>query len=149
MRRHDDATARALLTDLVRRFPADPLADAALLELARAAYNHHDEPAARAYLDELLARGGDGQLREPARYLRCRLDLESGRDAAAVRCLSALRHDHLSSPHDAEALALLASLLQARNDCKAAVSHLEEYLRLYPRGAFAVDARARLRRCAP
>jgi hypothetical protein len=141
----DRATARTRLAEVVRRHPSDPLADAALYELASLT----PEPrAAGAYLDELLARGVDPTLREPAHFRRCRLHLANDKRAAAV-CLGAFRRAFPSSPHDAEALALLADLGDPGDrGCKTVLPLVEEYLRLYPAGPFSDEARQRKERCA-
>jgi TolA-binding protein/ferric-dicitrate binding protein FerR (iron transport regulator) len=143
----DPTRAHALLAEVVSRFPEDALANSALYELGRDAHAAHDDEHARAFLDELLASGGDSSLREPARYLRCRIELDAKHDAAAMRCLQAFRRDYPSSPHDAEALALLAVLAQTAGDCALARPLLDEYLRSYPTGPFAADARTRRARC--
>ncbi len=148
MRTGDDAAARARLDEVVRRFPRDSLANAALYEMARLAIRDHDLRTARARLDQLLGRGGD-TFAEPARYLRCRIDVDSGQSPAAVACLRRFRQDFVSSPHDAEALAVLAGLLQAQSGCVAALPLLDEYLKRYATGAFAVEAATRRRTCAP
>jgi predicted Zn-dependent protease len=146
MRAGDRPTACALLTELVRRFPTHALADSALYELARLAAAEQPERA-HAYLDQLLARGIDPTLLEPARFLRCRLELDAGREAPAARCLDAFRRDFPSSSHDAEALAQLIGLAQARFDCRTTQSRIDEYLRRYPAGPFAREARERRARC--
>jgi len=148
MHADDEATAQARLTDVVRRFPSDPLADSALYELARLAVKQKARARARGYLDELLARGGDPAMREPARFLRCRLDVDAG-SANAGSCLAAFRRDFVSSPHDAEALALLIGLTEVAGGCAKAGPLLEDYLRLYPAGPFAGEAALRLQRCRP
>jgi TolA-binding protein len=142
MRSGDPAAARAHLRDVARRFPDDPLADAALYELARAAPPRE----ARALLAQLRDR--DPALREPARFLRCRLDVDE-RLPGAADCLAAFRHEFAGSPHDAEALALEAGLREARGDCRRALPLLDEYLERYPRGPFAAQAAARRVRCRP
>lgn len=145
MRASDRAAVRRLLSEVIRRFPKDGLADAALCELARQEQAAGQLAQARTYLDRLLAHGGEKELREPARYLRCRLDLDAHRDTEALACLGAFRRDFPASPHDAEVLALLIGLYQVRDDCQRALPLLDEYTRRYPRGP--LDARARWTRC--
>jgi hypothetical protein len=147
MKDGDRDGARALLVEVVRRFPDDPLADAALYELARLARAGGDDAGAAAFLDELLARDRDPALREPARYLRCRIEVDAARADAAAACLAAFRRDFPRSPHDAEVLALLVGYAHARGDCAAAAPLAREYLRRHPGGPFADGARDRLARC--
>jgi TolA-binding protein len=144
MRAGDHPLARTRLQEVVRRFPDDPLADAALYELARIS----PPSQARAWLDQLLGRDRTPSLREPARFLRCRLDVDD-RVSGADRCLTRFRREFPDSPHDAEALALLAGMSEAKGDCRAALPLLEEYLRRYPNGPFAAQARGRIARCRP
>lgn len=145
MRAGDRAAVRTYLTEVIRRFPKDGLADAALYELARREQADGQPAQARVYLDTLLAHDGEKELREPARYLRCRLELDAHHDAEAISCLGAFRSDFPVSLHDAEVLALLIGLYQARSDCQRALPLLDEYSRRYPRGP--LDTEARRRRC--
>ena len=145
MRAGDRAAVRRHLTEVIRRFPRDGLADAALYELARREQADGQPAQARRYLEQLLGHDGEPELREPARYLRCRLELEVHHDAEALTCLGAFRRDFPSSPHDAEVLALLIGLYQVRDDCRRALPLLDEYTRRYPSGP--LDARARRTRC--
>lgn len=145
--RGERARARELLHALVARHPGDGLVDVALYELGRLAFDDGDLHAARRHLDEVLARRGDPVFLEPAAYLRCRLDVAAGADGAAVACLERFRQRHPLSPHDAAALALLAALQHGRGRCDLARPLLDQYLRRYPGGAFATEARTRLDRC--
>lgn len=145
MRTGDRAAVRSRLLEVLRRFPGDGLADAALYELARREQADGQPAQARMYLDRMLAQDGAKELREPARYLRCRLDVDAHRDAEALTCLGAFRRDFPASPHDAEVLALLIGLYQVRDDCQRALPLLDEYTRRYPGGP--LDARARRTRC--
>jgi hypothetical protein len=77
-------------------------------------------------------------LREPAAYLRCRLDVDAKLDAAP--CFRAFRRDFATSAHDAEVLAWLVGHASG-SDCAAARVLADEYLRRYPDGAFAGHAR--------
>ena len=145
MRTGDRAAVRTYLTEVIRRFPRDGLADAALYELARREQAEGQPAQARWYLDKLLSHDGEKELREPARYLRCRLELDAHHDAEAIKCLGAFRSDFPVSLHDAEVLALLIGLYQTRSDCPRALPLLDEYSRRYPRGP--LDTEARRRRC--
>lgn len=145
--RGERARARDLLDTLVTRHPGDDLVDVALYELGRLAFDDGDLAAARRHLDRALARQGDPVFLEPAAYLRCRVDVAAGADAAAVTCLERFRQRHPQSSHDAAALALLAALQHGRNRCDLARPLLAEYLRRYPDGAFATEAQTRLARC--
>src|SRR5262249_3352745 len=131
MRRGDDARARVLLDLVARQFAADPLVDSALYDLARLAVRAREPARARAPVEERIARARDPALRGPPHYLQCRLAFDERRERVAAACLAAFRRDFPSSPHDAEALALLASLTQAAGDCARARPLLDEYLRRY------------------
>ncbi|MCC6994469.1 MAG: tetratricopeptide repeat protein [Deltaproteobacteria bacterium] len=146
MRDGDLVAARATLLELIRRFPRDPLAAAARYDLARLAFRAGDHSEATRQLDALGSARPSATLAEMASYLRCRVALQAGHSADATRCLSSFRSDHPSSPHDAEALALLAEL--ARADCTRARPLLVEYLERYPGGPFASEAIRREARCA-
>jgi TolA-binding protein len=145
--RGERAHAQGLLHALVARHPGDELVDVALYELGRLAFDDGDLAAARRHLDQVLARRGDPVFLEPAAYLRCRVDVAARAEDVALACLARFRQDHPRSPHDAAALALLAALQHGRGRCDLAVPLLAEYLRRYPDGAFATEARTRLERC--
>jgi TolA-binding protein len=145
LRAKRDSEADATLAELVARYPRSALADAALYDRAQLAYRGRGWSRARAALDTLLARR-PSSFTEPAAYLACRIAVETS-DGEAVACLEQFRRAHPDSPHDAEALALLAGLAQASGGCGAARPLLSQYLDRYPRGHFAADARARLRTC--
>ncbi len=146
MRDNDLVAARATLLELIRRFPRDPLAAAARYDLARLAVGAGDHAEAARQLDALGSARPSATIAEMASYLRCRVALQAGHSADATRCLTSFRSDHPSSPHDAEALALLAEL--ARADCARARPLLVEYLERYPSGPFASEAIRREARCA-
>src|SRR5262249_54414118 len=72
MARGDREAAVQDLTLLVREHGADSRAAAALYDLARLSWSANDPVAAREYLRELSAQGGDPSLEESAHHLRCR-----------------------------------------------------------------------------
>ena len=137
--------ARRALEAVVARDPGGAHGEAALLDLARLALEGGDAARARRHLARLPDPVRDRGLAEAAHHLRCRVEVTLGDDPAAAACLLAFRHRYPRSSHDAEALAVLASVTRA---CAAARPLLEEYLRAYPRGPFAADARQRLDGCA-
>jgi len=139
----DRDRARASLVALIGRFPDEPLADAALYELATMAHAAGEHDAALRYLDRV----DDDRLAEPAHYLRCRA-LVDQRAAAAAACLDDFRRSHPRSAHDGSALLQLAGLRFDAGDCAGAVPLLAEYVRRFGSGPGAADARARLDRCA-
>jgi ferric-dicitrate binding protein FerR (iron transport regulator) len=98
MKSGDLPAARAALERLVRGGSGPALASARY-ELARLAARSGDRAAAARLLDELLAAGAAGPLREPARFLRCRVD----RGAAAAGCFRRFLEDYPGSAHAAEA----------------------------------------------
>ena len=138
---------RDLLQTLVARHPDADLVDVALYELGRLSFEDGDLAAARRYADQVLARDRDPVFREPAAYLRCRVDLAAGADAAASACLGRFRQRYPRSAHDAAVLALLAALHHGRGRCDLATPLLAEYLRRYPAGPFAAEAAERHERC--
>lgn len=146
--RGERAQAQDLLQTLIARHPGDDLVDVALYELGRLAFDDGNLAAARRHVDQVLARDRDPVFREPAAYLRCRVDVAAGADAAAIACLSRFRQRYPQSPHDAAALAMLAAL-QHGQGCDLAVPLLTEYVRRYPAGPFATEASERLQRCRP
>jgi ferric-dicitrate binding protein FerR (iron transport regulator) len=137
--------ARRALEAVVARDPGGARGEAALLDLARLDIAAGDAPAARRDLARLPDPARDSGLAEAAHHLRCRVAVKLGDDAEATACLRAFRRSYPRSPHDAESLALLASVTRA---CAAARPLLEEYRRVYPHGPFASDAGARLEACA-
>lgn len=147
--RGERAQAQDLLQTLVARHPGDDLVDVALYELGRLAFDDGDLAAARRHVDEVLARDRDPVFREPAAYLRCRVDVAAGAVDGAIACLTRFRQRYPQSPHDAAALALLAALQHGHGSCDLAVPLLGEYLRRYAAGPFATEAAERLQRCRP
>jgi len=146
MRAHDSARAEQELTRVVTEFPTDELADTALYELARLAFTRGDATATREHLDALQARGS-GRYLEQAALLSCRLYSRAGQLADSEHCWQGFRARYPDSPHDAEALAVLASETHKQRGCRAAAGLLGEYLRRYPDGPFAQEARQRQRAC--
>jgi TolA-binding protein len=137
--------ADALLAALITSYPADRLVDEALFERGRLAYRRGAWAQARHHLDALLDRG-PSPLREPAHWLTCRIAIATG-DLEADTCVAAFRRAHPTSPHDAEALALLIGFTEVRHGCDAADVLIDEYLRRYPSGPYARDALERRARC--
>lgn len=147
--RGERVRAQDLLQTLIARHPGDDLVDVALYELGRLAFDGGDLAAARRHIDQVLARDRDPVFREPAAYLRCRVDVSAGAAGAAISCLGRFRQRYPHSPHDAAALALLAALQHGQGSCDLAVPLLAEYLRRYAAGPFATEASERLQRCRP
>ena len=146
MRAGANDRARATLLELLSRHASDPRGEAALLDLARLSLAAGATADARRYLARLADPTHDRALVEPARHMRCRVEVAAGAMAAAADCLRAFRGQHPSSPHDAEVLSQLAAITE---DCARARPLLDEYLRRYPGGSFAAQAHQRLRRCRP
>ena len=146
MRAGANEQARATLRELVARHGGDPRSEAALLDLARLSLAAGATADARRFLARLPDPTRDRALVEPARHLRCRVDVAVGEMAAAAACLRAFRGHHPSSPHDAEVLAQLSAIT---DNCERARPLLDEYLRRYPTGSFATQATQRLHQCRP
>jgi hypothetical protein len=145
MRSGRSQDAQRALEDVMARDPGGARSQAALLDLARLSLEAGEVAKARRYLGQLPDPGRDSGLAGAAHHLRCRLAVRQGDDAETEACLLAFRSRYPRSPHDAESLAVLASVART---CATMQPRLEEYLRLYPRGAFARDAKARLDACA-
>jgi len=87
------------------------------------------------------------RFREPASFLLCRSELDSGKREAARSCLERFRADFPGSPHDGDALASLATLRLGNGDCRRAMPLVEEYLRRFAHGPHAASLGEGARRC--
>lgn len=121
--------------------PASALADQALFERARIAYQNRAFPAARRFLATLATLRGT-PLAEPGQYLDCRIAVQA-HDDDAERCFVAYRAAYPRSPHDLDVLAVLAQLAHARGGCSAAQSARDELVARYPRTDHAAAWRSR------
>lgn len=119
----------------------DALADQALYDRARIAYQGRAWAAARRHLAALAAIAST-PLAEPGRYLDCRIAVES-KAADAERCFTAYRAAYPRSPHDLDVLAVLAQLAHARGGCTAARVLTGEIIARYPRTDHAAAWRSR------
>jgi TolA-binding protein len=137
----DLAAADRALGALVTEHPGSQLLDQALYERARIAYQQRAWSAARSHLARLAALPGT-LLAEPGHYLRCRVAVES-RDPSAATCLAGYRAAFPRSPHDLDALALLAQLAHDRGGCAGAAALIDELAQSYPRTTLAAAWRAR------
>jgi TolA-binding protein len=137
----DLAAADRALAVLVTEHPGSPLLDQALYERARIAYQQRAWPAARSHLARLAGLPST-LLAEPGHYLRCRVAVEA-RDPSAATCLAGYRAAFPRSPHDLDALALLAQLAYDRRGCAGAAALIDELAQSYSRTTLAVAWRAR------
>jgi hypothetical protein len=137
----DAAAADRALARLVDEHPISLLVDQALYERARIAYQRRAWDAARSHLARLAAIVGT-RLAEPGKYLRCRIAVES-RESSAAACLIEYRAAFPSSPHDLDALALLAQLAHASSGCAGAEKLVAELAERYPRASLTTAWRAR------
>jgi TolA-binding protein len=138
LRDGDRGRARSVLGRLVREFPADALAPTARLELARLAYDAKQYKEVRRQVKRLMADPRARAHHDPAHFLLCRVEVQQrGGSESARRCLQRFRRRFPASPHDQEALYVLGRLLLSTKGCGGARPALQEYLRRYPRGAFA------------
>jgi TolA-binding protein len=138
LQRGEVARGQQLLSDLVLRFPDDPTADAARFELALNYQKAGKRDQALALADELVRGGREGPFVEPARFLRCRLDVERAEKASA--CLQRFAEDYPRSPHHAQALQMLIEIEVTAGHCAQAADLAKRYLALHPHGAFAAQA---------
>jgi TolA-binding protein len=146
LRRGDNVGGKQLLGELVRAFPDEAMADSARFELALLAKEGGRSKEARAHTREILRHGQTGPFVEPARFLRCRIDLDDDRDAAAD-CLARFVRDYPQSPHDAFALRALVELARSGGHCAQAVKFAGLYLQRHPQGEFAAQADRVRNRC--
>lgn len=86
---------------------------------------------------------GTNRLGEPGHWLRCRIEIDAGNGGAATHCLTEYRRAFVRSPHDLDALALLARIAHVASGCSAAIPHVDELERRYPRTTLAASWRAR------
>lgn len=136
------SAADRTLSQLLTSFPDSPLADQALYERARIAYQRHAYSDARAHLAR-LAQLTSSALAEPGAYLTCRIAFET-HDSGAEPCLHAYRKSYPRSPHDLDVLGLLAELAYHDQQCAGAAPLVAELARRYPRSSL---ARAWTARC--
>jgi TolA-binding protein len=137
----DPAAADRALAMLLAEQPGSSLVDQALYERARIAYQQRAWTTARRHLDRLATIPGT-LLAEPGHYLACRIAVEA-HDRDAESCLAGYRRTYPRSPHDLEALALLAQFAHARAGCAAASGLIDELVRTYPRTSLAAAWRVR------
>jgi uncharacterized protein HemY len=139
--RRDVTAADRALARLLADEPRSPLADQALYERARIAYQRHAWGEARRHLDSLAAIAST-PLAEPGRYLACRIAVEA-RDADATRCLADYRAAYPRSAHDLDVLGLLVQLVHGDAGCAGARPLVDELTRMYPATALARGWRSR------
>ena len=141
----DLAAADRALATLLAEHRDSRLVDQALFDRARIAHQRRDWRAARQHL-AALATMSSKLLAEPGHWLRCRVDVDAhdqpdARDARA--CLTDYRRTFPKSPHDLDALALLARLAHATSGCAGAAMHVDELALRYPRTTLAAGWRTR------
>jgi hypothetical protein len=132
--------ARAIWSRLVDRYPRSSHAASAMYDLAGLARAAGELAEAQAWLGRLLDRSPPAALREPARYLRCRLDVAAEPDASAA-CFRDFRRDFPDSAHDAEVLGWLMARAEEAGGCAAAGKLASEYLARHAGGGLAGRAR--------
>jgi TolA-binding protein len=129
------------LAQLLASFPDSSLADQALYERARIAYQRHAYSEARGHLGQ-LAQLTSSPLVEPGAYLSCRIAVET-HDSAAESCLLAYRKAYPRSPHDLDVLGLLVELAYTANQCAGAAPLVGELTHRYPSSSLARAWKAR------
>jgi hypothetical protein len=149
----DLAAADRALAALLADDPRSPLADQAHYDRARIAYQRRAWAAARQHLAQLAALP-TSLLAEPGHWLRCRVEIEA-RDSSrganananantrARTCLVDYRRAYPRSPHDLDALSLLARVAYASGGCAAAATLVDELAQTYPRTTLAASWRNR------
>ena len=145
MGRGDVGEARRRLIEVLELPEAGALANVASYELAQIALRSGDLAEARRRLEPLAG----SRLAEPADFLACEIELRAADREAARRCYRRFRQRHPGSVQDAEALAALLRLAPVSSDCEAGRALLDEYLRRYPDGPAAAEARRRRGACRP
>jgi ferric-dicitrate binding protein FerR (iron transport regulator) len=135
-----DAADRAL-AELLAIAPQSSLADEALYERARIAFERRAWLAARDLLARLAAIPGT-PLAEPGAYLRCRVAVASGeQDVADV--LGAYVTAFPDGPHELEVRLQIVGLAYRRGGCAAAARDLAELVRRHPDVPAVADYRTR------
>ena len=130
-----------MLARLVAQHPSSLLVEQALYDRARIAYQQRSWAAARSHLDQLLALPSP-KLVEQARYLACRIDVDT-KDNGAAACLDAYRRDYPRSPHAADVLAMLVQLDYAAGGCRGAAARITELLHQHASSKLAAAWRKR------
>lgn len=149
MHRRDTAGAERALEQVVALGGGGPLADVARYELAQLAVRAGNQARAAQWLDALLASDREPALREPARFLRCEVQVRSGDAVNARHCLETFRARFPDSSRDAMALGWLVHLAPPSPQCLPLRSLVDEYLRRYPGGPDAALATRRKAACGP
>ena len=139
LRDGDRATAEKIWLQLLDQYPHSAEAGSARYDLANLV-RATDRGRAQHYLAQLLADSPPEALREPARYLSCRLHVEANELEVATTCFEAFRASFADSTHDAEILAWLAGRAEEIGGCPAAHALAAEYQRRYPQGPFSARA---------
>lgn len=149
LRAGQSTAAKQLLADLVREYPHDPLATLATFELGRLAFSTREYRLALRHLQAVRdsTAATARPFHEPAAFLVCRIEVDSGEREAGLSCLAHFRKAFPDSPHDSDALALAATLRLQGKDCTRAVALVEEYLRLFPDGSHAQTLKASAMGC--
>jgi ferric-dicitrate binding protein FerR (iron transport regulator)/outer membrane protein assembly factor BamD (BamD/ComL family) len=146
----DSPEAKRLLQKLVADYPRDPLVAPATYELGRLAFVAKDCQQARHQLQavrdsaEVAAR----PFHDPAAFLLCRCEVDSGQRSLALACLERFRATFPDSPHNGSALALSATLHSEAKDCARATPLIDEYLHRFPAGAHARRLQELAKTCA-
>jgi hypothetical protein len=138
----DLAAADRALATLIAEHRDSRLVDQALFDRARIAHQRRDWRGARQHLAALAAISST-LLAEPGHWLRCRVDVDASDHANARSCLTEYRRAFPKSPHDLDAVALLARLAHAAGGCAGAAVYVDELAMRYPRTALAAGWRAR------
>lgn len=149
MRRGDGQVARKQLETLLRTHPVHSLAAIAGYELAQMAVADGNTAAAIRHLDAVLAaNSGRSAVDEPARHLRCRVEVRAGRPLAARACLDQLRRMYPGSPRDEDTLFLILRLTPPAERC-AHTAPMQDYVARFPNGARAHQVRSWWSECMP
>jgi TolA-binding protein len=146
MARRDWPAATRRLGEVIASGSQSSLEDVARYELAQLALRAGDRLLAERHLEEMLATAREPALREPARLLQCEIAAQAGDGVRASRCLRDFRASFPGSRHDVTVLGWLVRLSPAVCGERALV---EEYLRRYPAGPVAPEARRRRAACPP
>lgn len=142
--------ARQILESLVAKHPADPLAVPAAYELGRLFFAAKDYGRAGERLRWVRdnQRSAAAAFREPATFLLCRTELDSGDRRGGIACLERFRAAFPNSAQAGDALAVLTSIRLVEKDCERGKALLEEYLRRFPSGIHVNSLKESARACS-
>ncbi len=131
-----------------RRFPRSPWLPQVLEKLALAYYNAGDDDKALHVVRRLLKRFPNSESARGAAQLARNIYVDKGQADAYIQLLEST-HPTLARHFDKDSLVFESAFSWVRkDDCRRAVQALEDYLRRFPGGAYALKAHHYAGSCA-